>query len=211
MITAIANRTSVILSAVKAAWLTTSDIHAALSVEGFPWAPSTTRDTLHYLASSGKIERRKIGAALQWRTVEVLTAADMNPGPDAPAEYSEAVVAAIKTLAERAGVPLALLAPPSEQRSVDLLEALDEMPQGDLSHVSHEVLKRAIRRAAYDMGKALLDVLSGWIEGAQENHEAYDHRDSDCCKTFYPEDIRRMVNDAARIMGTREPFIEPAP
>lgn len=45
--------------------------------------------------------------------------------------------------------------------------------------------------------KAMLAVLDGWIEGAQSNHEALGHRETGCCSTFAPEDIRRMVEDAA--------------
>lgn len=48
--------------------------------------------------------------------------------------------------------------------------------------------------------KALREVLAaldGWIEGAKSNHEALGHRDTDCCETFHPEDIRNMVADAA--------------
>lgn len=49
--------------------------------------------------------------------------------------------------------------------------------------------------------KALREVLAaldGRIEGAKSNHEALGHRDTDCCTTFDPEDIRSMVTDAAQ-------------
>lgn len=55
--------------------------------------------------------------------------------------------------------------------------------------------------------KALREVLAaldGWIEGAQSNHEALGHRDSDCCQTFHPEDIRNMVADAARSVEAKK-------
>lgn len=44
-------------------------------------------------------------------------------------------------------------------------------------------------------------VLDGWIEGSKINHEALGHRDN-CCETFHPEDIRRMIEDAEREIGT---------
>lgn len=44
------------------------------------------------------------------------------------------------------------------------------------------------------------DTLDGWVEGARANHAALEHRDriEDCCLTFAPDDIRRMVEDARR-------------
>lgn len=55
--------------------------------------------------------------------------------------------------------------------------------------------------------KALREVLAaldGWVEGAQSNHEAMGHRDTDCCTTFHPDDIRSMVADAARSIKTKK-------
>jgi hypothetical protein len=53
---------------------------------------------------------------------------------------------------------------------------------------------------------AFLDVLDSWIEGARSNHDALDHRSEifPCWRQFTPEDIRRMVNDAAREVGIDE-------
>jgi hypothetical protein len=204
MTTAIANRMSVVMSAVGALWLTTPDIHQALYEGGFSWASCTVRDTLHHLASEGRIERRRIGSVLSWRTPP--------PPPVDLTAHSEAVVAAIKTLAERAGVPLSLLA--EDPFTDDTFVVVDsEADLHDLLLADDKLVDRIVKRAAYDMGKALLDVLNGWIEGAQENHEAMQHRNEntgeECWTQFAPEDIRRMVNDAARIMGTREPYVEP--
>lgn len=50
----------------------------------------------------------------------------------------------------------------------------------------------------------VLDVLDGWIEGAKSNHEALDHRDTDCCTAFHPEDIRNMVADARRSIEAKK-------
>lgn len=52
---------------------------------------------------------------------------------------------------------------------------------------------------------AVLEALDGWIEGAQENHGALEHRHEtrgeECWRRFAPSDIRNMVNDAARELG----------
>jgi hypothetical protein len=54
----------------------------------------------------------------------------------------------------------------------------------------------------------MLTVLDDWIEGAQHNHEAMGHRGEnvgdECWRSFAPEDIRNMVNDAAREVGITE-------
>lgn len=211
------HRTAVVLSAVAGAWLTTTDIHSDLVTHGFPWSPSVTRETLHFLASEGRIERRKRGAALVWRTPEPPAApepAQCDPVAVEPKAHVEALVDTIKRLAATLGVPLALLAPPSDERAADLSDVLAKLAQADpdqpdLGHLHEAILKRAIRRAAYDMGKALLDVLSGWVEGNVSNHDAMHegtHDAEDCAETFTASDIRRMVNDAARIMGAPEPY-----
>lgn len=66
------------------------------------------------------------------------------------------------------------------------------------------------QRGAYRALKRLLDVLDGWIEGAQANHEALDHRGestgSECWNQYHPDDIRAMINDAAREVGVTEPW-----
>lgn len=92
----------------------------------------------------------------------------------------------------------------------------DRAPQPDdslptLIDDSRELAQRIAKRAAYDTLKALLSVLDGWVEGARENNEAMDRRDCypggpNDPERFHASDIRRMVNDAARMMGTNEPF-----
>jgi hypothetical protein len=61
---------------------------------------------------------------------------------------------------------------------------------------------------------ALLCTLDGWIEGAQEDHEAMGHRGEntgeECWRSFAPADIRSMVNDTARQLGISE-FSTPQP
>lgn len=54
----------------------------------------------------------------------------------------------------------------------------------------------------------MLAVLDGWIQGQQDNHEASGHRGegrgAECWRLWAPDDIRRMVNDAAREVGLAE-------
>lgn len=54
----------------------------------------------------------------------------------------------------------------------------------------------------------VLAVLDGWIEGAKENHEALYHRGElageECWTRFHPQDIRNMVDDAARALGVAD-------
>lgn len=59
------------------------------------------------------------------------------------------------------------------------------------------------RRGARLALSAMSDVLDGWIEGAKANHEALGHRgETDpCWERFGPEDIRRMIEDAANEVG----------
>jgi len=73
----------------------------------------------------------------------------------------------------------------------------------DLVATDDLLARRIVKRAVYDTGKAVLDVLDGWIEGARENNEAMGRRESDP-EQFCAKDIRRMVNDAMRVMGAPE-------
>lgn len=221
------SRIDVVLNAVESAWLSTTAIANIIWDRDFTWSADTTRAELRTLADQGTIERQKVGRSYYWRLWQVpvrVSAAEIVNGIEVPigeprtttmsrgaldlvqaeaAEHEPAVlVETLKRLAAALGVPLALLAPPSEQRAHDLssvLAALGELDAPDLGHLHEEILKRAIRRAAYDMGKTLLDFLNGWIETALENNPF-------APETFHPDDIRWMVNDAARIMGAPEPY-----
>lgn len=141
-------------------------------------------------------------------------AADLNPvaAPAAealPEYYAARMAATLKQLALANGVPLDLLAPPPvavlDPRDVHIG---DDVDLADLSAGQEKIVGRIIKRTAYETGKALLDVLEGWIEGQQENHEASGHRGEnigeECWSQYHPEDIRRMVNDAMRLMGAPE-------
>lgn len=59
------------------------------------------------------------------------------------------------------------------------------------------------------------EVLDGWIEGAYENHQACGHRaepvGGECWRWFHPQDIRRMVADAARELRVKAPDVAVVP
>ncbi|MET0916691.1 MAG: hypothetical protein ABWY81_10895 [Jiangellaceae bacterium] len=104
----------------------------------------------------------------------------------------------------------------SEELVAALASALGvELPRApsdldDLSRLiieGNDVTKRIIRRAKYDALKEMLSVLDSWVKGVAENHKALGHRDRDGCEDFTPSDIRNMVNDAARVLGTPSPWI----
>jgi hypothetical protein len=63
----------------------------------------------------------------------------------------------------------------------------------------------ADKRQALAIMRAVLD---DWIKGARENHEALGHRNEnrggECWRSFHAEDIRNMINDAARELGLEE-------
>lgn len=67
-----------------------------------------------------------------------------------------------------------------------------------VSRVKPEALPDPFKAVANapDPSKVMADVLDDWVSGAADNHEALGHRDEDCCSTFTPEDIRRMIDDA---------------
>lgn len=206
MPTYIAHRTDVVLSAVAPAWLTTGDIDAALYDAGHRWTTETTRHTLNYLASEGKIERRKIGQGYQWRTVPapVVEVAAATVPRDAGAILDE--LRAVIEQAQQTPAP----APAGPITVAELDARLAEHPLDNLFDLDNTLMDRVVKRARYDALRKMLDVLDGWIEGAKENHEAMEHRNEntgdECWQSFHPDDIRRMVNDAAREVGTREPY-----
>lgn len=68
-----------------------------------------------------------------------------------------------------------------------------------LDHSLRESLTAAASATAL---RTFLTVLDGWIDGARVNHYALGHRDEpigeECWRSFTPDDIRTMVDDAAR-------------
>lgn len=139
-----------------------------------------------------------------------ILAADLNrvPASQATADDLLAVAKHVTDLASS----LAAIAPPpppapaSVETVAEALRGAENLDLPDLGHLSEAVAKRVVRRAAYDMGRALLDVLAGWIEGAAENTAAgMGSRDADP-EQFHADDIRHMVNDACRAMGAPEAY-----
>lgn len=65
--------------------------------------------------------------------------------------------------------------------------------------------RQADKRQALAIMRAVLD---DWIKGAKENHEAcahrHENRGEECWRTFHAQDIRNMINDAARELGVDE-------
>lgn len=69
-----------------------------------------------------------------------------------------------------------------------------------------QLVDRLVRRASYLALRQVLDVLDGWREGARSNHDALSHRgERDCWEHFETDDVRRMIADAARDLGTADP------
>lgn len=102
-----------------------------------------------------------------------------------------------------------------------LTEIRDRLPESDTEDVPTKALTihhldgtktvtltRPAKEAVNMALTAMLGMLDGWIEGAQEDHEAMGHRDenrgSECWRSFAPADIRNMINDAARELGLTE-------
>jgi hypothetical protein len=74
---------------------------------------------------------------------------------------------------------------------------------------SKAIQSSSLRKVAQRQALAtLLSALDGWIEGGKSNHEASGHRHEnrgeECWRQYAPDDIRRIVNDAARELGISE-------
>lgn len=129
------------------------------------------------------------------------------PEPPSLPRDADAILGELRVMIEKAQTPTP---PPPAEGSV-VIGPDDDLV--DLLHSDNKIVGKIVMRAAYDALKAMLDVLDGWIEGASSNCEAMNHTSHDevtCGKTFAQTDIRRMVNDAARLVGTRMPYAEPS-
>jgi hypothetical protein len=189
-------RTDAVLDAVETDWRTTSYLDGKLYDRGFTWGPRDTRTTLRSLHDAGRIECQKAGGGYRWRLGYVVRAADLNPLPASVTELRD-LSAQVARLAER------LVAdPPAAPAKV--VTVGDDVDLADLTEAQEYLVKRIVKRAVYDTGKALLDVLDGWIEGAISNNEAMGRRDAADPELFHAADIRTMVNDAMRLMGAPE-------
>lgn len=131
-----------------------------------------------------------------WATRQALKgAAPLTP-------YIEALETAVAGLREQAAAPPAALGPITV---AELTGRTAEHSADNLLALDRALTNRIVKRAQYDALRRVLDVLNEWIEGVRINHRIAEHRGSDCCDTFHPDDIRSMVNEAARELGTLEP------
>lgn len=194
------SRADVTFRAVDEVWRTTSAISARLYQSGFTWGPTVTRNVLQALHEVGRIQRHDAGSGYRWRrNPDGLPAADMTP----LAATADDLAEVSKRVAEIAA-HLATAQPAASRAAAVTVVVGDECDLLTLTEAQEHLAKRIVRRAVYDTGKALLDVLEGWIEGAAENTAAgMGPRDADP-EQFHADDIRRMVNDACRVMGAPE-------
>lgn len=94
-----------------------------------------------------------------------------------------------------------------DDESKQLLRDLRDRLPADLAVPFNPTKARqnSIKRRALE---AVLVALDGWIEGVQENHDALQHRNchrgEECWRQFSPNDIRNMINYAARELGIAE-------
>jgi hypothetical protein len=73
-----------------------------------------------------------------------------------------------------------------------------------------ELTDRIVRRAGYVALKQVLTALDGWIKGNIDNVEG-GIGELEAVHRFHSQDIRNMVNDAARDLGVPLPWIGPTP
>lgn len=188
-------RAEVVTSHVQPVWLRTTEIAISLEQAGYPRSVATVLDQLKYLVTKGLVERRQIGRAYEWRTA---------PEPEAPtaeARDALAILDELRTTIERVQVPQA--APVARANEVFIGS---EAALGTLVPAQRDIVDRIVERASYVALRTMLKVLDGWIEGNREAAETLGRgRDVDP-QIFHAEDIRRMVNDAAREVGAREPY-----
>jgi hypothetical protein len=114
----------------------------------------------------------------------------------APAPFTGTVADALNVLTAALGAP----APPPP---VEDIVIGDEAALSTLVAAERDIVGRIVERAQYVALREMLKALDGWIEGARENNEALGRHDDP--QVFHAEDIRSMVNDAARVLGVREP------
>lgn len=85
-----------------------------------------------------------------------------------------------------------------------------DMDLPSLHDLDRDLMSRIVRRARYDVLRSMVNIVAGWVEGAKENHEACDHRGEplgdECWRSFAPDNIGRMINDAAREANCAEPY-----
>lgn len=204
-------RTDVVLDVVEDAWRTTSYLVGKLYDRGFNWSARDIRVALHVLYDAGRIECQRAASGYRWRLApsriaeacrlsgSPVTAADMTPLPATATELLSLSAQVAKLAEQLATAPRA--ASPHE------VVIGEDVTLIDLQLADERLASRIVRRAVYETGKALLDVLDGWIDGAVGNCGAMGHEKAcsmECGNRFYADDIRTMVNDAMRLMGAPE-------
>lgn len=135
------------------------------------------------------------------RAGQLIYAADLIPLPPSAAE--------LNTLATRIGDAvhelLGAVSRPAPKPDPETVVVPLGAELGELLAADARVTQRVVKRAKYDALRTMLDVLNGWIEGAHENADAGSGSHAEA-EQFHAEDIRRMVNDAAREHHVREPY-----
>lgn len=90
------------------------------------------------------------------------------------------------------------------------IAAAEDRPDPATTDDFADLVDRMVRRAQYLALRAVLDSLDGWIEGDKANHDAMEHRNentgSECWTNYHPDDVRTMVQDAARDLGLTAPL-----
>lgn len=109
--------------------------------------------------------------------------------PAAPAKGSD-VANAFATLREAFGIA----AEPAPE------------PAGDEDDVA-DLARRIVRRAQYDVLRAMRDAFDKWDRDGRENHEGLGHRDrfEACCASLATNDAHFLIESVARTLGVPVP------
>lgn len=118
--------------------------------------------------------------------------------PSATVDEISKVAGAVADLAKQ----IAAVSVPREPDPTQLtVVAGDDVPLSILDDAQREIVERMVRRAQYDALKTMLEHVDGWIEGARLNGA-----EPSAAEQFHADDIRAMINDTAREVGTRAPW-----
>lgn len=132
-------------------------------------------------------------------------ALDATGSPSKPATVDELgqVAGAVADLAKQ----LAQLADSPPPAPVDTTAVVigDDAYLSTLLEADGELMRRIVKRAQYDALKVMLEGVDAWVETARENAEAGVGSRADA-EQFHADDIRNMINDAARELGVRPPW-----
>lgn len=207
------SRADIVLAQLTDKWQAAGQIADKLSAARLD--VNDVRNALNVLRG-GPVQRSAYGNPHGWRLAPTTPPAAPPTVLSPDDAHVSAFRATVVSLAEALGVPLdVLFAPVSPLTRASIIMAFDDMDASDLSMLNTEVGWRLDKATAFGALKAVLDVLDGWIDGARENHVEMGHRDEntgeECWREFHVDDIRRMVNDAARDLDLpRMPYEPPA-